>query len=305
MTRSGPFTPVEIAAIAAIIVIWGVNNAAAKYATEFLPPFFVGGMRFALTLAALGPFMLRPPWPDLRKIAGFILLAGPIHFSLIYLGFAMGKQLSPLAIVSQLWIPFTAVFAWPLLGERMSPVAGVGLAIAFLGVAWMSFDPHSLGDLDAILITALAAAAWALSAVLARKAKGVPALKLNALTALLATPVLLGAAFATDPQLPEKISRASLFVWACIAWAGLVSSICATTLLYWMVQRREANRVTPYLLLSTVVSCAIGVTWMGDRISPPLVLGALVAMGGIVIVAVVERRQARAALEAAVADPPV
>ena len=42
-----PFVAAEWAAIAAIIFVWGVNNAAAKIATDVLPPFFVGGVRFA------------------------------------------------------------------------------------------------------------------------------------------------------------------------------------------------------------------------------------------------------------------
>jgi O-acetylserine/cysteine efflux transporter len=304
-SRSGPFSWREIGALAAIIVIWGVNNAGAKVATAVLPPLFVGGLRFLLTLICLAPLLLRPPLPDIRKLFGFMVLAGPLHFSLIYLGFALGKQLSPLAIAGQLWIPFTALFAWLMLGERMTRLAGVGLAIAFAGVAWMSLDPEATGELPAILITALAAAVWALATVLVRRIRGVAPLKLNALTAAVATPVLLGAAFATEPHLLEKVRGASLLVWACVAWAGLMSSIVATTLLYWLVQRREAARVTPYLLLSTIVSCAIGVGLMGDRVTPALVLGALLAMGGIVLVTFAERRQARAATEAAAVEPPI
>ncbi len=304
MTRSGPFSLREIAALAAIIVIWGVNNAGAKIATEVLPPLFVGGLRFLLTLICLAPLLFRPPLPDLRKLALIVVLAGPVHFGLIYIGFALGEQLSPLAIASQLWIPFTAVFAWLMLGERMTRLAGLGMAVAFAGVAWMSLDPHAIGDLDAILVTILAAAIWALATVLVRRARGgVAPLKLQALTALFATPVLLGAAFATEPNLIPQIKAASLLIWACVAWAGLLSSIVATTLLYWLVQQREAARVTPYLLLSPVVSCVIGVGLMGDRLTSALVFGSLVAMAGIVVVTLAERRQARAALQAAAAGP--
>jgi O-acetylserine/cysteine efflux transporter len=305
MTRSsGPFSVAEIAAICAIIVIWGVNNAGAKIATEALPPLFVGGMRFGLTLICLAP-LLRPPLPPLKKLIGIVLLAGPLHFGLVYVGFALGDQLSPLAIAGQLWIPFTALFAWLILRERMSRLAGFGLAIAFVGVAGMSLDPAATDELDAILVTALAAAVWALATVLVRRARGVRPLKLNAITAAFATPVLLGAAFATEPSLISDIQAAPPLVWACVAWAGLMSSIVATTLLYWLVQRREAGRVTPYLLLTPVVSCALGVGVLGDRVTPPLVAGAVVAMAGIAIVTFAERRQAKVAVEAAVGEPPI
>jgi O-acetylserine/cysteine efflux transporter len=59
--------PLEWAAIAVIVVTWGVNNAAAKFATDVLPPFFVGGMRFLIALAMLAAF-IRPPLPPLRQL---------------------------------------------------------------------------------------------------------------------------------------------------------------------------------------------------------------------------------------------
>ena len=58
MTQTRPLIPhnlslLEIAAIVAVIVIWGVNNAAAKVATDSLPPLMTGSMRFALTALCL------------------------------------------------------------------------------------------------------------------------------------------------------------------------------------------------------------------------------------------------------------
>ena len=70
-----PFTPAEWGAIALIILVWGLNNAAAKIATEALPPLFMGGMRFLIALVLLIPF-LKPPWPPWRQLLPLVLLAG-------------------------------------------------------------------------------------------------------------------------------------------------------------------------------------------------------------------------------------
>ena len=97
----------------------------------------------------------RPPEPDqtanmqnmLNAVCGFapwvdqpetlrVLLSGPIHFALIYIAFGMARSLSPLVVASQLWIPFTALVAWRLLGETMSVPAVLGLIVAFVGVAY-------------------------------------------------------------------------------------------------------------------------------------------------------------------------
>src|SRR4051812_47846749 len=96
------FQPIEWAAIVAIVLVWGVNNAAAKYATGVLPPLLVGGLRFLISLPFLIPF-LRPPWPDWRRVGAVVLFTGPIYFGLLYWAFALSHNLSLLGLVFQLW----------------------------------------------------------------------------------------------------------------------------------------------------------------------------------------------------------
>ena len=133
--KSSPLTVLEYLAILAIIMIWGVNNAAAKVATAYLPPMLVGGLRFAAALVFLFP-LIRPPFPDWKRVAAITLLTGPIHFGMIYVAFGLGQSLSPLVVASQLWIPFTRhrrpggcwarpcagplwpAWSWPLSGWR-------------------------------------------------------------------------------------------------------------------------------------------------------------------------------------------
>ena len=87
----------------------------------------------------------------------------------------------------------------------------------------------------------------------------------------------------------EAMRQSGPLIWASVVWAGLVSSIVATGLLFWLVQKREAGRVTPYLLATPVVSCAIGVGFLGDVLTPQIATGGLVAMAGVALVAVAER----------------
>jgi len=126
------FTPLEWAAIAVIVLVWGLNNGAAKYATAYLPPLLVGGVRFTIALAFLVPF-IRPPFPPWRQLWPVILLTGPLHFGVIYAAFGLSHNLSLLGIILQLWIPLSAVFAWQILGETMRPAVIAGVAAAFLG----------------------------------------------------------------------------------------------------------------------------------------------------------------------------
>lgn len=283
-----PLTLIEIAAIVAIVVIWGVNNAAAKYATETLPPMLVGALRFAIAAVCLVPFV-RPPFPNWKSLLVIVGVGGPIHYGLIYLAFRLAQDVSPVTVATQLWVPFTALFAFLLLGERLSRGALVGLGLAFLGVAWMTLDPHAVADWKAILIGAAASAAWAITTVVARRTTSIPPLKMQGLLALVALPSLGFASAAFETGQAEAMADASLLVWACVLWAGLVSSVLATTLVLWLVQKREAGRVTPYLLATPVVSMLIGWGLMGDVLTAQILAGSALTIAGVGVVALAER----------------
>lgn len=289
MSSSTPFSAAERAAIAAIILVWGINNAAAKVATEVLPPLLVGGLRFAMALVFLAPF-IRPPFPAPKMLLLIVVLAGPLHFAAVYAGFALTDNLSPYVVSLQLWIPLTALFAWRILGERMRPAAIAGMTIAFVGVAWMTLDPHGGADLGAIAVGLIASALWALATVLVRRTPSIRPLKMQALTALFAAPALLGASLLLEPGTEAHLRAATPLVWVSLAFAGLVSTIIATAMLFWLVQRREPGRVTPYFLLTPLVSCSIGILFMGDTLSVQLMLGAAATMTGVALVSFAERR---------------
>lgn len=291
ITPDKPHTPlslVEIAAIAAVVVIWGVNNAAAKLATETLPPLLTGALRFAVAAACLVPFV-RPPFPNWKSLVLIVGLGGPLHYALIYLAFWLADDVSPVSVAAQLWIPFTALFAFLLLRERLSRFALIGMAVAFVGVAWMTLDAHALVDWKAILVSVGASAAWAMTTVIARRTTSIPPLKMQGMLALVALPSLAFASAVFERGQMQAIRAADSWVWASVIWAGLVSSVLATTLVFWLVQKREAGRVTPYLLATPVVSILIGWLFMGDVLTPQILTGAALTIGGVGVVSLAER----------------
>ena len=247
----------EVGALAAIVVIWGINNAAAMIATDVLPPLLLAALRFGMAGLVLVTF-LKPPFPEPRSLALLVLLGGPIHFGLIYVGYWLAEDLSP-------------------------------FVVAFLGVAWMTADPRALRDWIPIVIGLVAALAWAGCTVLARRTRGVSPFTMQGLLAVGTAPVMVLGSLMFERDQLEAMSRAGPLVWASVVWAGLVSSIVATGLLFWLVQRREAGRVTPYLLATPLVSCAIGVGFLGDVLTPQIIVGGLIAMAGVALVALAER----------------
>ena len=278
----------EVAALAAIVLIWGINNAAAMVATDVLPPLLVAALRFAIAAIVLAPF-LRPPFPNPKTLMVLVLLGGPIHFGLIYVGYWLAEDLSPFVVAQQMWIPFTALVAFLLLGERLKRLAVAGLVVAFAGVAWMTADPRALRDVLPILLGLVGALAWAVATVLARRSRGVSPFKMQGLMAVGTAPIMIAGTLLFEEGQWTAIRRADALVWASVLWAALISSVIATALLFWLVQKREAGRVTPYLLATPLVSAVIGVLFLGDVLTPQIIAGAAVAMAGVVLVALAER----------------
>ncbi len=283
-----PFTLAEWAAVWTVVVVWGLNNAAGKFATAAIPPLLVGGARFAVALACLFPF-IRPPFPPWRMFLPVLLFTGPVHFGIVYWGFALAHNLSLFSVTLQLWVPLTALFSWLILREAMPRLALVGMAIAFGGVAFLSLDKGAAADVQAIGVGMVASVFWALGTVLVRRLPNIRALKVQGCVALVTAPTLLTAAWLTEPRLIPIARAASAWVWASVVFAGLVSSVGATVALFWLVQRREAARFTPYLLATPLVTTALGVSFFGDVLTPKLVLGAVATLGGVALVAVAER----------------
>lgn len=278
----------EIAAIVAIVVIWGLNNVAVKVATEALPPLLTAALRFGLAAACLIWFV-RPPFPNWKSLALLVVLGGPIHFALIHLGFSMAHDVTPLSVSLQLWIPLTALFAFLLLGERITVPSVLGMLIAFFGIAWMVMDAHAFTDLPAIIIGLGASVAWALTTVIARRTRTVSPMKMQGLLTLAAFAVLAPASFAFETGQVEAMREAPPLAWAAVAFGALVSTVVATGLAFWLVQRREAGRVAPYLLATPVVSALLGWAFMGDLLTTQIVTGAILALTGVAIVALAER----------------
>ena len=286
--RHSPLSLLEIGAIIAVMLIWGINNAAAKVATEVMPPLMVGALRFAIAAACLVWFV-RPPFPNWKSLLIIAVVGGPIHYGLIYLAFWLAHDVSPVTVATQLWIPLTSLFAFLMLGEKISRTATIGLVIAFAGVAWMTLDPHALQDWKAIAVGALGASAWALTTVIARRTTSIPPLKMQGLLALMAFPALTIGSLVFETGQWEAAQIAPPVVWGTVIWAGVISSVFATSLVFWLVQRREAGRVTPYLLGSPLVSILIGWLWMGDVLTPQILTGVAIALAGVATVALGER----------------
>jgi O-acetylserine/cysteine efflux transporter len=285
------FAPLDFLQLLSIALIWGVNNIFAKIAVDALTPMLTVAFRFTIVLAALFMWLKAPPraiWPTFALMLVFV---GPLHFGIQYVGLKVAHDIAPMVVAMQLWAPASVAFAAVLLKEVVSPLRWAGVALSFLGVVSMSFDPVVFQQAWALLLVVIAACCYGLGAVLVRRmGGGVDVWAMQAWLALASAPTMaLGSAVLERGQW-EAIQRAPLGAWAAVAFGAIVSSIVANALMFKLVQKYEVSRTTPYLLLTPVISFTLAALVLGDVITPRIVLGAAITMGGVALVAFAERR---------------
>ena len=282
----------DVAALTLVAVIWGVNNLAAKYAVHELPPMLVVGLRFALVSAALIPFLkMTANWRIVLLVA---ILSGPIHFGIQFVGLALASDLTPMVIAMQLWIPCSAIAAALLLGERIGWRRGVGIAAAFLGVAAMVADETVARQAIPLALVGLAAAIYGAAAALVRRAGPIHPLTFQAWIALASWSVLFPASLVVERPTFDQFAAAPWTVWLAIAFGAFASSIVANALMFWVVQRYEVSRTTPYLFISPVVAIGLGAIFLHDPITPRILFGAALTLAGVAFAALAERGAERA-----------
>lgn len=265
----------------AVITLWGVNFVAVKTALAVLPPFLLTSIRFLLVALLLAPFF-RPRLEQLRGIVGVAVVLGAGHFGLMFLGLS-GMDAATTAIATQLGVPFSALLAWAVFGEKLGMARAAGLVLAFAGVTLLAGEP-TLESPWPLLIIALAMLAWAVSNAQVKRLGHIDPLTLNGWMALFAAPILFAVSLAVEDGHAQAVAAAGPAQWGGIAYTVIGSSVVAYSLWYRLLSRHPMNRVVPMTLLGPVVGVAAGVLGLGEALTWQKVVGGSVTIAGVAVV---------------------
>jgi drug/metabolite transporter (DMT)-like permease len=163
--------PAPIAALVAMVLIWGYSWVVMKIALRHAHPFDFAALRVAIGCALLFAIVKLRGRPlllgtyrmailmGLLQVALFVALS---HFALLEAG--PGKT-SVLVFTMPFWM---IVFAHFLIGERMRGAQWLAVALAFAGLT-LIVAPWELTSLKGSLLAVAAGAVWAITAVLSKK----------------------------------------------------------------------------------------------------------------------------------------
>jgi drug/metabolite transporter (DMT)-like permease len=276
----------DFALLVLVCVVWASNNIVSKYAVSTLeaPPLFYAALRFAIVAGACAPFLFPMPRPRWRLIAVALLMGGG-NFALLFIAFQTATP-SAVAVVSQLGVPITTLLSMTMLGEQIRWRRGIGILLTFAGAVTVMWDPHGFQLSVGLLYVVGACVLGSLGAVMMKQMEGVKPLQFQAWVGFASLwPLAVLSALLEQGQWQAAISGGWVLLVA-VVYSALIVSVGAHTLYYSLIQRHEANLIAPLTLMTPLATIAMGVTLMRDPFDARMAVGTIVALAGVLIIAV-------------------
>ncbi len=275
--------------LAVICVVWAVNFLTSKLALNEFPPLLFTALRLALMVVLLAPRLRRPPADQWRRLIPLALCNGVFHFGLNFWALQRSTTLASPSILLQSYVPMSSLLAWWWLGERLTVRTGLGIAVSFLGVLVLGFDPSVLRDPIGLGLMLTSAAFLATGTVLGRDLKGLDAFGQQGWTAVIGVVPLTLWSLAVEPPPLEVCARVSWIGWFGVVYAAIFGSLVGHGLFFSLVQRHPVARITPYLLATPLLATILGIVCLGNQVGPRLWGGGALILLGVLGIALGKR----------------
>jgi O-acetylserine/cysteine efflux transporter len=282
-------TPLDLFLLVITNAIWGVNLIAAKIGVGEFPPVFFTALRFSVLAVILIPMLriFRGQMATLLRAAAY---SGALGFALMYLGLKFTDDVSSMAIATQLGVPFTTLLSIWLLGERIRWRRKLGIALSFAGVAIVSFDPRAFEHAFGLALAVASQLVVAYGTIHIKKLRDVSAWQLQAWLGIISAPSLLLISLLLESGQLQALREATWTGWSALLFTAIASSLIAHTMMFHLISKYPVTSVSPVNVLSAVFSILCGVIWFGDRLSTRILIGGGLALVGVVIVAMRDKK---------------
>lgn len=262
---------------------WGVNFIAGKIGTEVFQPLLFTALRFLFLFLLMLPW-LKPAPGKMKPLLTVAFLLGVLHFGMVFIGLNAGGDIASIAITTQLYVPFSAIFASVFLREKISLMSIFSIALAFGGVMVIGFDPMVFNHLDAILWVAGAALVMAVATILMRECPDLGVFKLQAWIAVVAVPSLLLLSSIFESGQVQILSNVRAIDFWTPLYSAVGASIIGHGIVYYLLGRYPVSIVTPLLLPTPVVATFLGILIFGDSLGWKMIIGGSMTLLGVLMI---------------------
>lgn len=275
--------------------LFGGSFVAIKTGLRELPPVLFAGVRFDLAAVVLLAYVAvtrpRSAWlprtrGDLLGIAAAALFLIGLNNGLLFLG--QSTTTPAAASVMYGLNPILApVFAWWLLGDRISRIGALGIGVALGGVILIvQPSPSTFTDASAVgqLLVLGAAAAVALGSVLVQRVRArMESISLTAWAMAVGALLLHGASLAVGEAPASVVGLAPVTVVSLLVVA-ILSTALAYPIYFHLIGQVGSVRANLVAYVVPVFAALTGWLLLGEPVSPWTAVGFLVVVAGFALV---------------------
>src|SRR5262245_11815025 len=221
-----------------------------------------------------------------RPEIGHSIAAGAMVHGLglggVFMAISQGVPAGISALIPGLQPILTSTIANRFMGETVTRVQWIGLALGLLGVAVVLHDRNIIlaGSLLGWLASFLSLIGITLGTLYQKRYCGTIDWRAGNLVQYIGAGVLFAlGAFAFETR---EIHWSGELIFAC-AWLVLVLSIAAVGLMYWLIRRSAATGFASLFYLVPVVTALLAYILFGERLDAISILGMLICAGGVVL----------------------
>ncbi len=275
-----------------VSILWGGNIVSLKIALATVPPFWCAFWRMVLGAAVLSAWALsrgvplRPLKGEGRGLFGLGMLFA-VQIALMNEGALMTSPAFGEVIINSYAI-FANVVAHFAMNERLNGSRALGLALAFAGLCLVAFSrPDSAlapKPLEGNLVMILSSILLGIRQVYTRwLVQGTHPARAVVWMLLWSIPAfLLGSLVTGEPLLLRELTWRPV---AAIAYQGVVVAGVCFVGWAWLLRKHPAGSISMFSFLVPFAGIAFSMALLGEPLRKGLLMGAALAVGGLLLVA--------------------
>jgi drug/metabolite transporter (DMT)-like permease len=273
---------------ALFVLLWSTGFIGARYGLPYIEPltFLAVRMVFAVAILAGIVFALDARWPHGNGV-GHSLVAGSLVHGLglggVFIAISQGVPVGICALIMGLQPIVTSTLANRFMGEQVTRLQWVGLALGLVGVLLVLHDRNITlaGSVLGWVASFLALIGITLGTLWQKRYCGGIDWRTGNLIQYAGVGILFTfGAFAFETR---EIHWTSQLIFA-MAWLVLVLSVAAVALLYWLIRRSPATGFASLFYLVPAVTAFFAFILFDERLDSISILGMVICAGGVALV---------------------
>jgi drug/metabolite transporter (DMT)-like permease len=273
-----------------MVLVWGTNFSAIKYALRDFPEISFNAMRLSLAsivfLIAIAAQWRRSRSLSLAEWARVVFLGivGTVLYQMLFLAGVARTSVANSALIFGCTPVVVAIMASVAGHERLTATRWAGAALSFAGIYAIVGHRAALSAAtlvgDALIFIAMLC--WSLYSVVAQ-----PLLQRHSPLVItgwgMAFGTVLYLIFAARSLMGTDWAAISAVSWMLMAGSSLLALAFAYMVWYTAVQKIGSSRTAVYSNLTPIVAMVVAAVWLAEQISAVQLLGTVLILGGLAI----------------------